>query len=233
VTFTYVSSITVFDSLGNEIPVDVYYTRTTAGDWETIAQTDGENVAGGVAGTPSTLFTGALTFDVDGNLTAGGTGTFTFDPAAGAPGQAIALDFTGTTQYAGDTTLRFASQDGFSSGDIVGVDIQVDGTVMGLFANGEQIAVGQVATATFGSSEGLARLGQNVWRESVESGVPTIGEPGTGGRGSIVAGAVEGSNVDLAYEFVRMIAAQRGFQANSQVITTADQMFMQVVSLKR
>jgi len=125
------------------------------------------------------------------------------------------------------------TQDGFGGGQVAGISIGQDGTITGNFADGEQRALGQVAIARFTSDGGLARTGQNLWSETHDSGQPVIGAAGTGGRGSVVAGSLEGSNVDLGTEFVDLIAYQRGFSANSKVITTADEMYQELVQLKR
>jgi flagellar hook protein FlgE len=113
------------------------------------------------------------------------------------------------------------------------VTINQKGEVLGAFTNGTTRVLGQVAVADFGAADRLTRVGGNLLAETLESGQPTIGSPAEGGRASVVAGALEQSNVDLAGEFVRMIAAQRGFQANSKTITTADQLLQELMQLKR
>jgi flagellar hook protein FlgE len=129
--------------------------------------------------------------------------------------------------------LTFTSQDGNAAGTLASIQINNKGEVLGAFTNGSTRVLGQVAVADFSAADRLTRVGGNLLAETLESGQPTIGSPAEGGRASVVAGALEQSNVDLAGEFVRMIAAQRGFQANSKTITTADQLLQELMQLKR
>ena len=229
----YSSSVTVYDSLGNEIPVDIYYTKTAAGTFEYNAVVDGAYLNGGTPGTPQVVDTGAITFDTDGNMTSAMPPAFTLDPLGATTPQSIQLDFDGSTMYAGENTVRSLAQDGFAAGELAGIDISPDGTISGVFSNGETLTLGQVALADFTAPQGLERQGGNLWAATRESGEALVGAAGSGGKGTMVAGAIEGSNVDLAHEFVKMIAVQRGFQANSKIITTGDSMLTEIVNLKR
>ncbi|MFT3708908.1 MAG: flagellar hook protein FlgE [Archangium sp.] len=242
-TSDFSSTTTVFDSLGKEYSVDVYWTHTAAGAWEYHAMTDGANIAGGTAGTPSEIASGTLTFTTDGKLdTVAGTSNFT--PANATAPQAITFNMGddlanggtglgGVTQFASNSATTFTGQDGAPYGALNNVQINTKGEVLGAFTNGTTRVLGQVAVADFSAADRLQRAGGNLLSETLESGQPTIGNPAEGGRASIVAGALEQSNVDLAGEFVRMIAAQRGFQANSKTITTADQLLQELMQLKR
>ena len=125
------------------------------------------------------------------------------------------------------------SQDGYSSGDFSGVAVDGQGVVTGLYTNGQQLAVGQLAIAKFRSNDGLGRAGQNLWIETRDSGTAAFGTAGSGGRGAVSAGALEGSNVDLAEQFVGLIQHQRSFSANSKTITTADEMLQELIGIKR
>jgi flagellar hook protein FlgE len=107
------------------------------------------------------------------------------------------------------------------------------GIVTGLYTNGQQLAIGQLAIGKFRSNDGLGRAGQNLWIETRESGTAAMGTAGSGGRGATSAGALEGSNVDLAEEFVGLIQHQRSFSANSKTITTADEMLQELINIKR
>jgi flagellar hook protein FlgE len=229
----FASSTTVYDSLGNAIDADAYYVKTAENTWEVHVMIDGGDSAGGTAGTPLEIGTSTLDFDTDGALTAGSPLTLSMTPAGATSPQTIELDLTGTTQFAGESAVSFASQDGYGAGELRGLEISDDGTMMGVFSNGEQIALGQVALAKVSAPEFLDRLGGNLWRVTQQSGEALAGAPSSGGRGAMVSGAVEGSNVDITYEFVKMIATQRGFQANSRSITTADQMITEAIQLKR
>lgn len=143
------------------------------------------------------------------------------------------MDFEGSTQVAADSALRGLSQDGYASGELRDIEINDKGEIIGIFSNGENQAVGRVAMTDFQAPEGLDRLGGNLWSATSRSGEPLVGAPGTGRMGGLVSGAIEGSNVDMSYEFVKMIAFQRGFQASSKSITTGDQLLTEVINLKR
>lgn len=242
-TSNFSTSITVYDSLGQPHALDVYFRKTAAGSWEWHALTDGGGLTGGTAGTPTEVASGTLTFDTQGALTAQ-TQTSSFNPAGAQNPQALSFDFgtpsgaggtglDGITQFAGASATTFESQDGFAAGTLARLSIDAQGLVTGAFTNGQTRVLGQVALADFQAPDQLERVGGNLYAERPASGSPTIGAAASGGRGAIVAGALEQSNVDLATEFVRMIAAQRGFQANSKTITTADQLLAELIQLKR
>lgn len=238
--YNFSTSTTVYDSLGNAIPINVYFRKTATGAWEWHATTDGGNLTGGTAGTSTEIASGTLTFDASGNLTAQ-TQTSTFNPLGAVNPQPLTFDFgtpgapndVGVTQYGSPSAVSFLGQDGFASGALARISVSADGTLFGTFTNGEKLVLGQVAIADFEAPDQLERIGGNLFAERPDSGPPTIGQASTGGRGSIVAGALEASNVDLASEFVRMISAQRGFQANSKTISTADQLLGELMNLKR
>ncbi|HEY3500317.1 MAG TPA: flagellar hook-basal body complex protein, partial [Polyangiaceae bacterium] len=192
----------------------------------------------------SVIGMGTLTFTTDGalNTVAGNTATVSFAGATG--GQVIELDFgtsigaggtglDGLTQFAGPSNVSSQGQDGYASGDFSGVAVDGQGVVTGLYTNGQQLAIGQLAIAKFRSNDGLGRAGQNLWIETRESGSVAFGTAGSGGRGAVSAGALEGSNVDLAEEFVGLIQHQRSFSANSKTITTADEMLQELINIKR
>lgn len=241
-TSNFSTSTTVYDSLGKAHQVDVYFKKTAAGAWEYHALTDGGGVQGGTAGTASEIANGTLTFDTSGRLTAT-TQAGTFNPLGAVQPQALTFNFgTGTaaapgtdgvTQFANKSEASFINQDGFTSGQLASVAIDPDGQVVGTFTNGQTRALGAVALANFQAPDELSRIGGNLFSNTPGSGQPTVGRAGTGGRGAIIAGALEQSNVDLSGEFVRMIAAQRGFQANSKTISTADQLLAELIQLKR
>lgn len=243
-TSNFSSQSTVYDSLGNAHEVTMYYTNTGPGAWDWNALVDGEEVAGGVPGVPTVGASGSLTFDTTGALATETPGPSTWDFVGATAGQAIAFDFgesiadggtglEGSTGYASPTTTNGLSQDGFAAGTVAGLSVSADGSVTGVFTNGQRRVLGQVAVADFTSVDGLDRGGNNLFVESPDSGEALIGAASTGGRGSVVSGALEQSNVDLGQEFVDLIGYQRGFQASSRVITTADEMYGELVNLKR
>lgn len=243
-TSNFSTTTTVYDSLGNPREVTVYFRKNGPNDWEWHALVDGAEVDGGTPGEPTVGASGTLTFTTDGALDTVTGATSTWDFVGATPGQAIELDFGdaiadggtglgGMTQHASPSSVNVLTQDGYGAGSVAGIAIGADGTVTGVFSNGQRRTLGQVAVADFASYDGLERAGQGLWVATDASGDPLIGAAGTGGRGAIVAGALEGSNVDLAREFVDLIAYQRGFSANSRIITTADEMYAELVNLRR
>ena len=244
-TSDFSSNVTVYDSLGNAHEVTVYYRKTGANAWEWHAMADGAEVTGGTPGTPFEGASGTLTFTTDGMLDTETTSASSWDFVDATPGQAVTFDFgdsittdsgtgmSGTTQYASPSTNTGISQDGYGAGEVAGISIGQDGTIEGVFTNGQRRVLGQVAVADFASVDGLERAGQGLWIETQASGEAVVGAAGTGGRGAVVAGALEGSNVDLAREFVDLIAYQRGFSANGRIVSTADEMYQELVNLKR
>ena len=191
-----------------------------------------------------TTQTGNLTFGTNGALTAITGNTVAFAPANADP-MTITLNF-GTAGAAGDppvagsmtgfgsaSNVSSQSQDGYTSGDFSGISIDGQGVVMGLYTNGQKLAISQLAVAKFRSNDGLGRAGQTLWIDTRESGPAAMGTAASGGRGSVSSGTVESSNVDLASEFVSMIQHQRSFSANSKTITTADEMLQELINIKR
>lgn len=244
-TSNFSTSVQVYDSLGNPHEVDVHFRLASPGVWEWHATMDGGTLDGGTAGTAVEVGTGTMTFDANGNL-ADVTGTsITFDPL-GSPGaqtvnlnlgDPIAAGGTGAGGMVQQSTLAsstsFVGQDGFGAGEIAGVQIDDQGNIVGTFTNGQTRTLGQVAVASFEAPDQLGRVGGNLFRATGDAGEPNIGVAGTGGRGNIIAGALEQSNVDLAGEFIRMIVAQRSFQANSKTMQTADQLLAELIQIKR
>lgn len=233
-TSNHQTSTTVYDSLGNAHAVDIYYRKTPTGAWEWHALTDGAGLTAGTAGTATEIASGTIGFDANGIQNAFVQNAApVFNPRGATNPQPLTFDFTGITQFGSKSTTTFLSQDGYAAGTLAGISIDQQGKVIGTFSNGESRALGQVAVASFEAADQLERAGGNLFSQMPDSGQPVIGAAASGGRGSIVAGALEQSNVDLATEFVRMIAAQRGFQANSKTISTADQLLAELMTLKR
>ncbi|MBX9245174.1 flagellar hook protein FlgE [Actinotalea ferrariae] len=197
---------------GTSASLNLAFTRTATG-WGVAATRDGVAV-----GTPA-----EVTFSAAGVLTAGGT----FDAGD------VEVDLSTLTGYAGLTTVEAASQDGRSAGTLQSFMINADGTLLGSFSNGLKQPLGRVSLATFTNPAGLEKAGGSLYRTTVNSGDPQVGAAGTGGRGELSGGTLEMSNVDLSAEFTSLIIAQRGFQANSRVITTSDELLQELVNLKR
>ena len=143
------------------------------------------------------------------------------------------ISFGAVTQLSGATTVAASYQDGLQIGTLQGFDIDRDGTVMGRYDNGSRQALGRIALAGFSNPSGLVKMGANMLTQGPNSGIPQIAPPGTGGRGTLTVGFLESSNVDLSTEFANMITAQRGFQANSRIVTVSDEVIHELVQLKR
>lgn len=145
----------------------------------------------------------------------------------------IKIDYKSLTQYANETDAKPYAMNGNSSGNLSGFSIDASGVITGVFTNGERKALGQVLLAKFDNSMGLEKLGNNFFIDTRNSGEPQVGKPSTSGFGAISPGTLEMSNVDLSMEFTEMITTQRGFQANSRIITTSDEMLQELVNMKR
>lgn len=224
-TYNFSTNLTFYDSLGSSHSAGFYFVKTaTAGTWNLYSQVDGG------AATAAT----DLVFGANGALTSGGTQNLSLPIAGGATTpQPVTFDFTGMTQYGAPSAVIAQSQNGYAAGSLQRIAIDTDGVVTGSFTNGQSRELAQVALNLFASPVGLTRSGQNLFAQSPDSGAPVTGKPNSGGAGAVRSGSLELSNVDLGEEFVSMISAQRGFQANSRVITTADELLNELVNLKR
>ncbi|EEZ92141.1 flagellar hook-basal body protein [Mobiluncus mulieris 28-1] len=151
----------------------------------------------------------------------------------GVAANPITMDLSALTGYAGVNSAQYETIDGNSAGTLTGFGVEADGTIRGTFSNGDTRALAKIATASFSNPLGLEKAGASYFVESGNSGQPQIGEPGSGTRGAMTGGAIEMSNVDLAAEFTNLILSQRGFQANTRVITTSDEILQELVSMKR
>ncbi len=150
-----------------------------------------------------------------------------------APWGAVALDVSATSQYGGASTVAALSQNGSTAGGLTALTISPNGTLVGVFSNGLKQPLAQLALANFNNPTGLEKIGGSIFRTSVNSGTAQLGQAGTGSLGTLANNTLEMSNVDLASEFTNLIVAQRGFQANSRVITTSDEILQELVNLKR
>jgi len=230
--YNYTTSTTVYDSLGNAHQVDFYYVTDEAGTWSWTAVISGEDAGGDPGDPPVEVGSGTLSFDSDGTLLDDTPTTISLS-FPNANSQDIDIDFSGSTQYGDPSSTNSVDQDGFAAGTLSFVDVDETGQVFGTFDNGREVLLGQLALARFDAPGLLNGVGDNRFAETIDSGQPAIGTPGTGARGEIYAGTLEQSNVDLTNEFTQLIVAQRGFQASSRTVTTADEMLLQVVNLKQ
>ena len=235
---TFATSVTVYDSLGNSHIVTATFTKSaTAGQWNySLSVPDSD-----VANPPATPLTGTLTFDANGNLTSPAV----TDPAPQLQIQGLAdgaSDMTMTwdlfnggtpriTQYAQPSSTSAVAQDGAPAAQLVHVAVGNGGQVLAQFSNGQQTVVGQLAMATIRNPDSLIAVGNNNYQISARSALPAVGLSGTGGRGSVQGGAVEASTVDIATQFTNLIVYQRGYEANSKVVTSVDELSQTTINL--
>ncbi|WP_130178928.1 flagellar hook protein FlgE [Cryobacterium sp. SO1] len=206
--------VKVYDASGAARTLSLTFTKSASG-WDVSGIDNG--------GTPVTT---SLGFTGD-SVTSGGT-LVIGDPAAGG----VTVDLTSLKGLAGISTVK-AAANGSAPGSLESYTFGKDGTLVGLFSNGEQKALGRIALATFTNPGGLEKTGSNGYRATFNSGTAELGAPGSTGLGSLTGGALEMSNVDLSQEFTNLIVAQRGFQANARIITTSDEVLQELTNLKR
>ena len=144
-----------------------------------------------------------------------------------------AFDIHDLTNFSGNTEARVSNSNGSTAGVLSSYTVSNTGQIVGVFSNGLKQTLGQVALANFNNVNGLEKIGDSMFRSTVNSGLAQVGAAGSGGLGLITSGALEMSNVDLAQEFTNLVIAQRGFQANSRIITTSDEILQELVNLKR
>jgi flagellar hook protein FlgE len=233
-TYSYSTSVPVYDSLGGEQQVDMYFVKTSAGSWDVYAGKDG-NV-------PTTKI-GTAKFDTSGNLVStldnAGNPTATLfafnfsipNSDGSATPQSLTLKIGGTTQFGSKDGTNSLTQDGFAAGQLTNFTVGSDGTITGNYSNGQTAALGQVALATFANQNGLINLGNNQFQATAASGVAVVAAPGSTNHGSLQGGATENSNVDLTSELVNLITAQRNYQANAQTIKTQQAVDQTLINL--
>jgi len=216
---------TVYDASGAAHPLTITLTGDGAGTY-TVTVADANDPGGTFADGGATL-----TFDpTTGQL----TGTPVQDAVVLPDGTTtVTIDFSTMTRFGGPKSANVKSADGYAAGSLQGFQIGGDGSVTGVFSNGQKLLMAKVALAGFNNPMGLEKAGNSTYRSTTNSGTPQVNVPGSGGVGTLLGAAVEMSNVDLASEFTNLIIAQRGFQANSRVITTSDQMLQDLVDIKR
>jgi flagellar hook protein FlgE len=241
-SFNHSTSLTVYDSLGGSHLATMYYVKDKeANKWDMFTLVDGKDIKGGKQPPykPDTLmFNGAGQLaSINGKSVPPGAIDYPgFDTGSGAAPLKLSMNLLSNspiTQFGARFNVNELTQNGYTSGRLSGVDIDDTGIVRARYSNGQTKTLGQVALADFSNPQGLRPLGNSSWAESYSSGVPLVGTPGSGSLGVIQSGALEGSNVDLTSELVSMITAQRNFQANAQVITTADTVTQTVINIRR
>lgn len=225
-SFNHSTAITIYDSLGATHTATVYFVKDAAPNvWNSYVYIDG-NAVGGV---------NQLQYSNFGTLAAPATGSFTlpaYDPLNGAAPINLTVNYSQSTQFGSEFGVNSLNQDGFAAGRLADIDVDSLGVVFARFTNGRSQPLGQVALSNFANQQGLRQLGDTSWGETFSSGDAVRGAAGTASFGLIQSGALEASNVDLTEQLVNMITSQRNFQANAQMISTADQVTQTIINIR-
>ncbi len=227
------TSVTLMDSLGNAHIQSIYFVKTAVpNEWNVYSLIDGVSTSG-----PDTM-----TFDSSGQLPAaslplsinvsGWTPLDNTGAANGAATQTFSMALSEATQFGSDFSVSGIKQDGYTTGQLRGMEVGDNGIMFARFTNGQSRAMGQLALANFNNSAGLQPLGGTTWIETFASGQATLGAAGTSGLGNVQSGALEDSNVEVTQQLVDMIVAQRNFQANAKMIQTEDTITQTVINLR-
>jgi flagellar hook protein FlgE len=234
------TSITMYDAEGNAHPMNYTFTKTATGWNMQVLNSAGTALAftdnTGAPLVPATT-TQTITFNSSGIMTSPTAPSDLYiDPGVAGWAAPIDIDLSGVTQFGGSSTALAKTPvtgGGSAMGTLQSFSLGDDGSITGVYSNGQRQLIGQLALATFANPAGLTKAGNSSYTVGDNSGDPQVGTAGTGGRGTLSAGALEMSNVDLSQEFTGLIIAQRGFQANSKVITTSDQILQDLVQMKQ
>jgi flagellar hook protein FlgE len=237
---TFSAPIQVFDSLGQSHTLTATFTNTGTNTWSYALSVPAADLT---TGGTTTVASGTMTFDANGNLTS---------PAASADPQVVQIagladgaanlsinwnlynptsGASTITQLAESSGVGTTSQNGFAAGQINNVSLQNGGLLVANYSNGQTVTVGQLAVASIANPDTLTSVGNNYLQASTGTSTPSIGTAGSGSRGQIVAGSLESSTVDIAQEFTSLLTFERSYQANSRVITVSDQLLQDTVGL--
>ena len=224
-SYNFSTSTTIFDSLGESHTQTSYFVLTANNQWESYLSVDGNLI--GAAAQP-------IEFGPDGRLlTDPSTINYgAYDPVNGAEPLELSLNFSGSTQFAGESTVNSLVQNGYTTGRISGISVDDSGAVFARYTNGQSQVLGAVAMANFSNPNGLQPVGDTNWAQTHDSGDVIRGQAGRGTFGVIQSGALEASNVDLSTQLVNMIIAQRDFQANAKMISTEDQISQTIINIR-
>ena len=226
---TYSSTLNIYNSQGETIPVDLYFTKNDVNSWTVSRQVEG----GDLTAISTLAYSNDGTFLSQTVIDPIDEGQeITATEADGETDFTVAVDLSGTTQFASRFSVNKLSQDGYAAGDLNGVSIEPDGTIRARYSNGLNLSQGKLALFKFNNAQGLASTNGGNLIETVTSGAPVSGEPNSGSFGSLQSGALEDSNVDLTAELVNMMTAQRSYQANAQTLKTQDQVMSTLINLR-
>ncbi|MGR8919824.1 MAG: flagellar hook protein FlgE [Gammaproteobacteria bacterium] len=225
-SFNETTALSVYDSQGGAHLMQMYFVRDAAvNTWQMHTYVNGTAVSG-----PD-----PLVFDGAGALTTPATGQITlpaFTPTPGVNPLNIDLTLSNMSMFGTPFSVNELNQDGYTAGRLASLDVDREGVILARFTNGQAAVQGQIALADFANTQGLTPLGGNAWAQTFASGEVLEGRPGTASFGLIQGGALEDSNVDISEELVNLIIAQRNFQANTEVISTADAVTQAVINIR-
>lgn len=237
---TLTTPIQVYDSQGNTQTLIVTYTKTGTNTWDyAITGPTGATITGAPTGTLTFSASGALQSINGGGATAADNPALNITWGNGSAPSTISFNLVNTdnsanlTQFSAASSTSSSFQDGYGAGTLRDLTVDQNGVISGTFTNGQVIQLAQVAISTFNNVNGLVQTGNNHWGQSLASGSPTIGLANQGGRGGVLGSNLELSNVDVAGEFTKLILSQRGYQANSRIVTTTDELLQETLNLKR
>lgn len=208
----------VYDSLGAKHSLGQYFVKTATG-------VDVHYTFDNADVTPVT----SMTFDTSGKLLTGTSASPVLPTPPGAAPMTVAIDYTGTTQFAGEATTSTDRADGYASGTYMGVELADDGSVVAKYTNGQKQSIGVIALATFPDEGALTAVNDTSWVASTTSGTAMYDRPGVGMAGKLVTSSLEQSNVDITSELVGLMTSQRNYQANSKVISTENAMLQSLM----
>ena len=236
-TYNDSTSLTIYDSLGDSHLTTTYYRKTAVpNQWEVYTFVDGGQINGAQANGSDLLDFDSLgdLQAINGIATPPSTYTLAnpFTPTNGAANITLTMNYGALTQYGGGFNVNALTQNGYSTGRLSGINIDDTGIVQARFTNGQTRTLAQIALANFSNQQGLQQNGDTSWSETFESGPALVSAPGSSSVGLVQSGALEGSNVDLTEQLVNMITAQRNFQANAQIISTADTVTQSIINIR-
>jgi len=230
-TYTFSTAATIYDSQGSSHVVDMYFVKNAQNAWTSHMYIGNQPISQAVGDT--------ISFKQDGTLDQvnGGVSPIiklpNFQPAANVAPMDLNVDFSQLTQFDNASGTNKVEVDGYGSGRLATLDVDNTGIIYGRYNNGQSYAMGQIALANFSNTEGLRPVGNTSWAETFGSGQPALGAPGSASLGNIQSSALEQSNVDITKELVDMIASQRNFQANAQVVSVADTLTQTIINIRR
>lgn len=230
-TYNFTTATTVYDSLGSPSIMTMYFHKDTPNTWSMFSFVDGQEVS--QAGGDELVFTTEGDLDTINGAAVGTHNLPSFTPTTGGSLMDITMDLGEITQYNGNFGVTRIVQDGYTNGRLNDLKVEDDGSILGQYSNGQYQLMGQLTLTNFANIDGLQQIQGTSWKQTFASGAALTGKPGTASLGSVRAGSLEESNVDITKELVAMISAQRSFQANAQVITTADTISQTVISMRR